>query len=112
MKKWREGGESGVYFVEPRIVENVEAALMDDGRAVAFYRGERSGHQVGGIATGHVPLEPFEERRRQPHVLRQDRHSFFPCEMEDLSAFAFGRLLARSLALSVSRSSECGLRVR
>jgi hypothetical protein len=32
-----------IYFVEPRIMENVEAALVHDGWTVALGRSERSG---------------------------------------------------------------------
>lgn len=32
-----------VYLVEPRVMEDIKASLMDDGGTVALRRGERSG---------------------------------------------------------------------
>jgi len=61
-------------------VENVKAAFVDDGGAVAFGGGE--GPRQQQVRGGHVALQ---QRRRVPHVLQQHRHFllfFVFCENE------------------------------
>lgn len=58
----------GSYFIEPRIMEDVEAAFVDDGRSVTFRGGEGSSHSHShGLPyhwiTTHPPLlHPSDQR--------------------------------------------------
>ncbi len=70
-----------IYFVEPRIMENVEAALVHDGWTVALGRGERSGPRQHRIAT-HLS-QPFDQGGGRSDLIGKVRHSrisfsFFP----------------------------------
>lgn len=51
--------EKEEYFIEPRIVKNVKATFVDDGRSMTFHRRKRSRRQQVVVTAGDVPIEPF-----------------------------------------------------
>ena len=67
------------YFVEPRIVENVETALVDHGGSMTLRRGKRSRLRrepwigVDGGAS-QVVLKAFHQRRRRSDLTVQVGH--------------------------------------
>ena len=61
------------YFIEPRVVKNVDAALVHDDWPVALNGGE--GSRLQRIAAhSDSALEVFDQRRREPDRRVEVRH--------------------------------------
>lgn len=62
-----------IYFIEPRVVKNVDAALVHDDWPVALNGGEGSRLQRIAAHSDSV-LEVFDQRRREPDRRVEVRH--------------------------------------